>query len=241
MATTKTKKPILEQNGDGTGPDALDVEVREVLREFLKPIEKRYLLVTITGDTPLITNQIPERTRRELLDKNHGIKRKPEEKPAPLTEQEAFEQAVYRNDLGEACFPARGVHKAIWSALPTEEESDEKARIIRQAFVVYGDLLAIRGSEPVLRQDPVRNWNARGVLAIATRAYFRRPWSMLVPVCYDDGCRYLSRNRLLVLLNRAGFFPGIGAWRGDCRGGLFGRFHVTTAQECSLEEFEAAL
>jgi hypothetical protein len=243
MAVTKTRKAVAAPNGDEAfGSAALDAEVQGALKIFLRPIRKEFLLVTISGDTPLFTNQIPERTKRELLDKYHSVKRSKEEKEKlfpPLTEAEAFEQAIYRNDLGEPCFPARGVHKAMLTALPAEEESDQKIRLLRQSFAVFGELLPIQESEPVMRQDPVKNWNARGVLAIATRAYFRRPWSLVVPLCHD--AEHLSQKTLLTIINRAGFFPGIGAWRGDCRGGLFGRFHVDGAQQVSAAEFEAQL
>jgi len=50
-----------------------------------------------------------------------------------------------------------------------------------------------------------------------------KPWVVRVPVTYDAG--QTSPEVIADLVNRAGFFVGIGAWRPECSG-MMGMFRV---------------
>jgi hypothetical protein len=177
------------------------------------------MTVTIEGLTPLIVNRFSESKVREMEEKQQKaakVARKPRQ-----PEQE-FLAALYEITPGHYGFPAAGIKKALVSA--GGRFADETMTVLRGVISIVGDLLEIRGPEPVMRKDMVVLKG--GTTSIAYRPQFTR-WEMDVPMLFNENM--ISREQVLNLFNIAGFAVGLGSWRPECKGN-FGQFRIKGAQ-----------
>jgi hypothetical protein len=104
-----------------------------------------------------------------------------------------------------------------------------------QPLMSRHDLVRIAGSEPEMREDPVR---LNGVTAdLRYRGQFW-PWHVKLTIAYNKGV--LSLDEIVNLINIAGFAVGIGEWRPE-KNGQNGSFRVVTAAEAkALDDQERA-
>jgi hypothetical protein len=179
------------------------------------------LVVTIVGQTPLITHRFGERARKAIEDKQQHAARMAK----PPREPEAdFQDALYALDEDRYGFPASGIKKALVCA--GGRFADETMTIIRGVVNIPGDLLAIRAPAPTMRSDTVRVDGGR-VASIAYRPQFW-PWEIDVPIVFN--ANLLSEAQLMNLVQLAGFSIGIGDWRPE-KSGTFGTFTIKGAAQ----------
>jgi hypothetical protein len=207
--------------------------------------------ITVAGETPLIVHAWSAKAKREMLDKMMGVP-KPGTKPPkePLTE---FQESLYRLEDGTYGFPSVAFKSAAVTACTSVEGVTKVGA--RQAFRMVGeqveipsafsldgqplmsrhDLVRIAGSEPEMREDPVR---LNGVTAdLRYRGQFW-PWHVKLTIAYNKGV--LSLDEIVNLINIAGFAVGIGEWRPE-KNGQNGSFRVVTAAEAkALDDQERA-
>ena len=179
------------------------------------------LLVTLEGQTPLITNRFGERARRAIEDKQQAAVRTA--KP-PRDPEAEFRDALY--PLGEDRYgiPAAAVKKALVHA--GGRFADEQMTVLRGVINVMGDLLEIQAPAPRMRSDRVRIDGGR-ISSIAYRPEFW-PWSIDVPIVFNAAL--LTEAKVLNLVQLAGFAIGIGDWRPE-KGGTFGQFTLKGAAQ----------
>lgn len=176
-------------------------------------IKLRRMLVSIEGQTPLLTNRFGERAVDMIEAKQQ--KRAKSAKEARVPEQE-FRDALHVISPGAYGFPAVGIKKSL--VVAGGRFADEKMTHLRGLINIIGDLIAIIGPEPTMRRDTVRLQG--GVTSIAYRPQFM-PWSMDIPIVFNAGI--ISEAQILNLFQIAGFAVGIGAWRPESNG-VFGQF-----------------
>jgi hypothetical protein len=179
------------------------------------------LVVTLKGQTPLITHRFGERARTAIEDKQQGAARTA--KP-PRDPEAEFRDSLY--PLGEDCygFPAAGVKKALVCA--GGRFADEQMTVLRGVINVQGDLLEIQAPAPRMRSDRVRIDGGR-TSSIAYRPAFW-PWTIDVPIVFNAAL--LTEAKVLNLVQLAGFSIGIGDWRPE-KGGTFGTFALKGAAQ----------
>lgn len=176
-------------------------------------IKLRKMVVSIEGQTPLLTNRFGERAV-DLIEAKQQKKAKGA-KEARVPEQE-FMDALHVISEGQFGFPAVGIKKSL--VVAGGRFADEKMTHLRGLINVMGDLIPIDAPEPKMRRDTVRLQG--GVTSIAYRPMFM-PWSMDIPIVYNSGL--IGEAQILNLFQIAGFAVGLGAWRPECNG-VFGQF-----------------
>ena len=174
------------------------------------------LLVTIEGQTPLLTHRFGERSRAAIEDKQQGAARTARPPRDPEAE---FRDGLYVIADERYGFPASGIKKALVAA--GGRFADEQMTVLRGVINILGDLLEIRAPAPRMRSDPVRLGGGR-VSSISYRPAFW-PWELDVPIVFNAAL--LSEAQLLNLVQIAGFSIGIGDWRPE-KSGTFGTFTI---------------
>jgi len=174
------------------------------------------MIVTIKGQTPLITHRFGERARKQIEDKQQKAAKTAKEAREPEAE---YRDALYviNEEQEKYGFPAAGVKKALVYA--GGRFADEQMTVLRGLINILGDLLEIKGSKPKMRSDTVRLAGGK-VSSIAYRPAFF-PWEIDVPVIYNASL--ISDAQVLNLFQIAGFAIGIGDWRPE-KNGTFGQF-----------------
>ena len=140
-------------------------------------IKLRKMVVSIEGQTPLLTNRFGERAV-DLIEAKQQKKAKGA-KEARVPEQE-FMDALHVISEGQFGFPAVGIKKSL--VVAGGRFADEKMTHLRGLINVMGDLIPIDAPEPKMRRDTVRLQG--GVTSIAYRPMFM-PWSMDIPIVYN--------------------------------------------------------
>jgi len=176
-------------------------------------IKLRRMVVSIEGQTPLLTNRFGEKARQKIEDKQQKKAKLAREARDP---EEEFHDACHVIRAGVYGFPAVGIKKAL--VLAGGRFADEKMTHLRGVINIMGDLIEIRGPAPTMRSDTVRLQS--GVTSIAYRPQFQ-PWEMEIPVVFNASI--ISESQILNLFQIAGFAVGIGCWRPECNG-VYGQF-----------------
>lgn len=192
--------------------------------------------VTLIGDTPLIVHKWSTKAIKEMLDKQMKVPNAGKVAKDPIRD---FEESLYRFPDGRYGFPSVGFKCAAVTACTSLSGMTKVAA--RQAFRVTGelatrktvfgdsemreDLVHIQGSEPEMREDPVRV--GMGTADLRYRGQFM-PWWATINVLYNQNV--LSRAQIINLFNTAGFAVGVGEWRPETDG-QYGCFHVATERD----------
>lgn len=202
---------------------------------------KHTLSVPIVGITPLITNRFPEKARQQMMEAMQQKKQRatglPKERPDKDPEAE-FEAAMHRFADGGYGFPAGGLKKAIVSA--TRIVPKLTMTTVRAALFVHGEydggsandvsLIRLYGSEPVMRQDPVKIVGNKTDLR--HRPMFE-DWGADVSISYYP--HIISRESVCNLLELAGESIGLGEWRPE-KNGEFGMFRINEDKDILFSE-----
>ena len=174
--------------------------------------------ITIEGLSPLITHRFSDKSITEIEDKQQGKAKAPRRSRVP---QEEFEAALYLLPKAvNGCkygVPAAAIKKAVVFGAYRLAEQDTGPT--KGGFHIVGDILPIKGSAPTMRTDMVKQGMAR---VPRYRPQFD-VWSVEFEV--DLNASVLSLERLVQLIDIAGFGIGIGDWRPE-KNGSFGRFRV---------------
>ena len=183
----------------------------------IPPIKIEKMTLNIIGDTPLLMHRFSEKAKNKIREKQTG-KANRGKGEARKPEEECMD-AAHMIDKKTFGFPAEGFKKAAVTACTSLNITKVQTR---QAFHVIGDvgnLVKIKASKPVMREDTVR------IPSGATLRY--RPefdqWSAKLSIVYNKGV--VSAEQVANIFNTAGFAVGIGEWRPE-RSGQFGMFHV---------------
>lgn len=180
-------------------------------------------IITLVGDSSLIVHNWDEKSKRMMLDKQMKKAKSGKQAKNP---QDDYEATMYRLPDGGHGFPARGF-KA--SAVNACRQIDGIAMTeARGAFQVVGDLVRLKCSDPVMREDMVRI--GMGTSDIRYRAEYET-WEADITIRYNAD--FMSKEQIVNLFNTAGFCSGIGEWRPSSPkcAGSFGMFHVKRGDE----------
>lgn len=182
-------------------------------------IRLQQTIVSIVGQTPLLTNRFSEKSLDQIERKQQHSAKGPKEARDPSAD---FLAAMHVIEPGVYGFPAAGIKKALVAA--GGRFGGEKMTHLRGVINIPVDLVPIEGSAPTMRSDPVR-LKAGGGFTVAYRPQFW-PWAMRVPVVFNASI--ISESQIYNLCQIAGFSIGLGSWRPESSG-TFGQFALWDA------------
>jgi hypothetical protein len=201
----------------------------------VNPLALKIINFKIVGDTPLILHKWSEKAKKQIKDKQNGIKvpreiRNPIEEfanslywlsnfPKEFTEK-GIEDAI--NKGAEFGFPAIGLKLAMASALYRLKISKDKVSTLGYLYIEghnESEFIKIDGI-PTFREDMITVSN--GGADLRYRGQFLQ-WSSNIKIKFVSNV--ISPELILNALNYAGFSVGLGEWRPEKKG-QFGMFHV---------------
>jgi hypothetical protein len=194
----------------------------------VKRIGRAMTRIKIEGTAPLIVHRFSAKAQQAMLDKQQGkaVVREPK------NPEQLFEAALHRLPGDRYGFPATGFKDAIVSGARHFKGSKITMTGLKTTLLVVGEgpdmLVEITGSEPKMRDDPVRN--ATGVADIRFRPQFW-PWSAQLELIYVPNTLALES---VVALVDAGGMSGIGEWRPASKqsfSGMYGTWKIVDDQE----------
>lgn len=241
MKRTVMPEPInIGSNGNGTAVQDVPAVVKPKRGKVAAPasgpttiiipkLQIETAIITLVGDSPLISHKWSEKAKREMLDKQMG---KAKGKKEPKNPWNDFLDTLYwiterPNEIAEGDFdPLREAtfgfptiaFKAAAVGACSHVSNITKVEA-RGAFHVNGELVEIEGT-PEPREDMVRV--GMGTADLRYRAEFK-DWAAQVEVRYNKNV--LSLEQIVNLFNTAGFAIGVGEWRPE-KDGSYGMFHV---------------
>lgn len=158
-------------------------------------------------------------------------------KALPVSPEQVFERAKYRDEQGREGFPANGIRAAIRDAAVVTDREIAKAATNR-AMTVLGDILPLEFRECRLHESIGRN-----------SGMTRAPRLVIRPLYLDWRLKFQVRlllneinpQQLYSLVTLAGQCIGIGNWRpGTPKGGSFGCWDVADFALAQAPEAVAA-
>lgn len=181
----------------------------------LPELDRRQLIVTLVGDTPLLVNQFSHKAKEQMLAKQM---KKASAGKAAKDPQAQYEGSLYMMEDGSYGFPTIAFKAA---AVRAANDGGISMTLARRAFHVLGELVKIEG-EPQMREDMVRLAGPGHTADLRYRGEFPE-WKVRLNIVYNAAI--ISAEQLINLLQIAGFGVGVGEWRPE-RNGVHGTFHV---------------
>ena len=204
----------------------------------IRPLDIKKINLRIVGDSPLIIHNWSEKAKKQMLDNAMGISKGKKKDPKdPVYEvinslywiegkpEEDTMEAFYASLENGARFGIKAVSikAAAISAAYRKGWSKNKVGLQGEFFIESDEngLLEIKGSNPVMREDPVTV--GIGGTDLRYRGEFQ-DWHVDFTMRYDANGTVTLEN-IINMINAGGFFCGIGEWRVE-KGGMNGMFHV---------------
>lgn len=203
-----------------TATQVVDAVIEEIT---LPQLEICTMELKLIGDSPLISNQFPEKARKQMEDKHKGAASagRPKRKP-----KEEYKASLYTHPGGGYGFKATAFKL---SAIRGAKAAGAIMADMRGAFHVIGvgedQLVQITG-KPSMRTDMVRLAKG-GTCDLRYRGQFKE-WSTTLLIKYN--ARAVTPAQIINFFRLAGFGVGIGEWRCE-HGGQYGAFHVAIESE----------
>lgn len=194
----------------------------EKVQVKVQPLNHNTIKVKIIGKTPLLMDRMPEETMQGILDKQTGVA-KSGKKQLRDTQKEV-ERAIHKMSDGTIGFPIAGFKRGMI----------ESASFVGDKFfskkLVSGGVRIINGREGLVpikfKKMDVLKHNIGHNMKFSPQFH---NWSTELAIQFD--ANNISATDIVNLLNYAGFYVGVGAWRSKCReggSGEMGAYEVAT-------------
>jgi len=197
------------------------MEVKKI-EVVIPPIQVGRLKIKVAGKTPLIMDKFPEETKREILSKQAGVSKSSKKKTRD-TKKEILD-AIHYTSKGKIGFPAFGFKKGMMESTSFVGDKAFSKKLVSGAVKIVN---VEEGLIPI-------NYKKQTVLEhnIGSQTKFSpmfHDWSCELEIQYDKN--NISAQDIITLLNYAGFYNGVGAWRpkgGGGGSGEYGMYEVKT-------------
>jgi len=198
----------------------------------IKRIGTKTILVPIRGTSPLIVSNFSEKSKRQMLEAQMGVKNTRENRDPEAEYQQAFYRLAREDGEDGYGFPAVGFKAATVGA--SRFYTGLKMTELRQFLFFKGiftkadpqQLVEIHGT-PERREDVVRLAGAARTAYLRYRPMFPE-WTATLEVTYVHN--KLAQESVISLIDAGGLGVGVGEWRPE-RKGDFGTYQVDTNEE----------
>ena len=191
-------------------------EAKETKVEIrLQPLNLATITVPIVGKTPLLMDRFPPEVMKGILDKQTGAAKGAKKKIRDIKDE--IKQAIHKTSTGKIGFPASGFKKGMIEA----------ASFLGDKFfskkLVCGALRIINTEEGLI---PIK-FKKQDVLEHAIEHNMKfspqfHDWTCELVIRYD--ANNISGSDIVTLINYAGMYSGIGAWRAKGKSGGSGEY-----------------
>ena len=196
----------------------------EEVEVILPPINVKTLTVGIVGKTPLIMDRFPEDVQKEILAKQTGISKSSKKKVRDVKKE--TEEAIHVTGNGEVGFPAAGFKRGMMEATSFVGDKFFSKKLVSGAVKIMNvedGLIPIKyKKQDVLKHTIDHNMKFSPQF---------HGWSAELVIQYD--ANNIAPQDIVTVLNYAGFYIGVGAWRPKCAkggSGEYGQYEVKSTK-----------
>lgn len=202
----------------------------------IEQVAAKTIEVPIIGTAPLIMNNFSEKSKRQMLEAQQGIRRQKVARDPKAEYEAAFYRLLQEDGTEGYGFPVTGF-KACTVGAARFYGKDVKMTELRQFMFFHGQLtkadpqqlVPIIG-EPRMREDVVRLAGPSRSADLRYRPEFPE-WSAVLRVTYVASS--LDQNSVVSLIDAGGLGIGVGEWRPERRG-EFGTFKVDPDKDVTV-------
>ena len=181
----------------------------------IQPINVGTITVKLNGKTPLLMDRFPEDVKKGILAKQAGLAKGNKKKIRDTTDE--IKEAIHLTSKGAIGFPVFGFKKGMMEATSFVGDKAFSKKLISGAVKIMN---VDEGLVPIkFKKQTVLEHN------IGSQTKFTpcfHDWSCELQIRYDQN--NISAQDIVTLLNYAGFYNGVGAWRPKGAGGGSGEY-----------------
>ena len=192
--------------------------VKEKIVEIkIQPINTSTIKLKIEGVTPLLMDRFTEEAEQQILAKQTGIA-KSNKKSVRNTATEVI-NAIHYIDAkkGKIGFPSDGFKKGMIESTSFIGDKFFSKKLVSGAVKIMNTKSGL--VEIKFEKQDVLQHNINGNIKFTPQFH---TWKCELTILYD--VNNINPQDIISLLNYAGFYYGIGAWRPKCKGGGSGDF-----------------
>lgn len=227
MAVLKAEKPVAGTIQTSPKPET-PPSGQSSPALVITPLAVEHISVPIRGTTPLIMHNFSEKSKRQMLEAQRGVKKQKTIRDPEADYQGSFYRIAPEKKDGpdRYGFPVLGFKASTVSAARFYDKSISMT-MLRQLIFFSGlrteadpqELVEIHGT-PHMREDVTRV--GMGTADLRYRAEFEQ-WTATLYIKYIASS--ISQDSVLSLVNAGGFGVGVGEWRPE-KSGSFGQYEV---------------
>ncbi len=170
--------------------------------------------VPIKGKTPLLMDRMSEEVKHEILAKQTGVT-KSNKKKVRDTKKETL-AAIHYTPTGKIGFPSAGFKKGMMECTSFVGDKFFSKKLVQGVMIVNAE----SGLIPIkFKKQDVLEHSVKGQTKFTPQFH---DWSCDLVIQFD--ANNLCVEDITRLLNYAGFYTGVGAWRPKGRDGGSGEF-----------------
>jgi len=185
----------------------------------LPPLKIGVLTLKVEGTSPYM----PEPMDSAVTEMYNKKKSKQTYKKDDLSEEDKVQQKYYYTSDGQKGIPARAFYRSMERASSyLFDKKDGGMRNVREGVTILGDVLPLEYEN----EHVIEHWGRMSGMTKAPRKILRNAferWSVILQIQYNES--QLSPEQIINVLNYAGFYVGVGAFRKE-RSGNYGCFKI---------------
>ncbi len=172
------------------------------------------VIVPIKGKTPLLIDKMPDEVRHEILAKQTGITKSGKKKVRDIKAETLA--AIHYTPSGEVGFPSAGFKKGMMDCTSFVGDKFFSKKLVQGIMIVNAE----SGLIPIkYKKQDVLEHTVKGQTKFTPQFH---DWTCDLKIQFD--ANNLGAEDITRLLNYAGFYCGVGAWRPKGRDGGSGEF-----------------
>lgn len=188
------------------------------------PLRLKKMKVTLKGMTPLLMDRLPESVKEQILAKQTGVAKSAKKKVRDTAQE--VKDAIHVTSTGKIGFPAAGFKAGMMECTSFVGDKFFSKKLVSGAVKIIN---VVDGLVPIkYKKQTVLKHNIEHNTKFSPCFH---GWSTELEIVYD--ANNISPQDIVTLLDHAGFYVGIGAWRSKCKAGGSGEYG---AYEVSLKE-----
>jgi hypothetical protein len=194
---------------------------KEVKKKIELPsLNLKEVTIPIVGRTPLLMDKFPKEAKEMILAKQMGISKTSGKKIRNAKEE--IEHAVHKTNKGKVGFPTDAFKRGMMDCVTLVGNKMFSKKLVQGLQIVNGEdgLVVLEGG---YKQDVLEH-NIKHTTKFSPQFH---NWKCKLVIRFD--ANNISENDIATLLNYAGFYVGVGAWRPKGRDGgtgTYGMFEV---------------